>query len=190
MNFRRTLGYTVISCLLIVTVLFILLSIVDKGAQEASAQFRLEYSNENEVALKIKTSHQIINAETPGNEAVKGGIRSKLKTKLEDLNMRVVPEKDPNNPFLSPTSWSIYCLIRTHDPVFSMSITLTRRDTFVMNHLIIVDALGPGYTPEEVKAQNLAIDKSLALVLKVLQQKMENTDAHIVDTDDSTIVVN
>lgn len=139
MNFRRKLVYIAISCLLILAVLFTALSIIDFNAQDASAQSRFEQIAAQTVAIKIKMSHQVIHAESPGNQAFKESFRSMLENNLRDLKMKVVPypEKDP----IDPIDWKIYCLLRTHGSVVGMSITLTHHDTLVMNHLTIVDTV-------------------------------------------------
>ncbi len=185
MNFRRKLVYIAISCLLILAALFTASSIIDFNAQDASAQSRFEQIAAQTVAIKIKMSHQVIHAESPGNQAFKESFRSMLENNLRDLKMKVVPypEKDP-------IDWKIYCLLRTHGSVVGMSITLTHHDTLVMNHLTIVDTVTREHTEEEAQAQRLAFSEPLNFVLKVLHQKTKNKDTAIIVPDNSTIVVN
>ena len=106
MNFKRKMVSTVIGCtLILITIFFTVISIVDFNSQNASAQFRQEPYNK--VGIKIKINYDVKTVSEPKKheDDTKKDIKDKLKKAIEDnTNLEVFGGEHR-------LEWMIYCLI-------------------------------------------------------------------------------
>lgn len=187
MNFRRKLVYTVIGCLLILAGLFTPLGIVDLNSQDASAQS----DRISRVAIKTQVSSKDNVLQT---EELTKSIKIAVENGLQDTRkLKVVPYHERDYDFFNDINnidWKIYILIIEDGKALSISITLTHRDTFVMNHLKIMHYPPDLSVVESFKSFLPDLNDSLTLLVNdVLLQKMQDKNIHLIG-DKSTIVVN
>ncbi|MDE0323663.1 MAG: hypothetical protein OXN27_07040 [Candidatus Poribacteria bacterium] len=207
MNFSRKIVWTAISCTFILAVLFTVTNLVDFNSQDASAAPRVRDAVAiKKVTIKIKINYdeKTFPDSKTQEENAKESIEKTFENAIRKItDLRVVPY---NMEYLTTSGWTIYCLINQEhgtagkvllpadaDPSLlreiltnreygtaGMSITLTYRGTFVLNHIKAIRF-------DDSTDLQPFIDEAIEMILNVIQQKMRNTDAPIIVTDTSTI---
>ncbi|MDE0015708.1 MAG: hypothetical protein OXU51_05940 [Candidatus Poribacteria bacterium] len=125
----------------------------------------------NSIAIKIKASPLQDPLEFEGD--IKEVLYRLCELKVEE-NSELSVVSDNSFP-----DWMLYLIMNQDNNATGISITLTHDDTFMLNHLKVIQKKKGQIEP--------FIDEVIEMIPKVIQHKMKNKDEPIISTDKSTI---
>ena len=126
----------------------------------------------NSIAIKIKASPLQDPIEFEGD--IKEVLYTLCELKVEE-NSELSVVSDNSFP-----DWLLYLIMNQDNNATGISITLTHNDTFMLNHLKVIQK------KKEMQIEPF-IDEVIEMIPKVIQHKIKNKDEPIISTDKSTI---
>ena len=177
------------SSLCILAVLFTVISLVDFNSQDASA-FPGGSMLQHTLAFTVQGSSSSVSE----NNGILGEILTAYLSSpdrkfisISGLKFNRNNESAGSKANNETIDWKIYVLYRHESDKIAVSITLTRENKFVMNHLIIVGISNTKDT-EYPKIGISQLNDAIDLVSEVIEKKMKNPDVSLIGNDSAILI--